>query len=76
LALQREGFVLSALGIAAGLAGAIGVSQVSLLYAVSATDPIVLAAMAAAVAAAAVLGYLIPAIRAARVEPAVALRGE
>lgn len=74
----REGFVLSAAGIGAGLVGALGASQViqSMLYAVSPTDPVVLALTAAGIAAAAVLGYLIPAIRAARVEPATALRSE
>jgi putative ABC transport system permease protein len=74
----REGFVMSAIGIVAGLAGAIGASQVikALLYQVSPTDPLVFALTAAGVAAAAVLGYLVPAFRASRVELAVALRGE
>ncbi len=73
-----EGFVLSAIGIAAGLGGALALSQLmrSRLYGVSPTDPLVFAATAAGVAFMAILGYLVPAIRAARVEPAVALRAE
>jgi putative ABC transport system permease protein len=74
----REGFVLSAIGIVAGIAGAFGASRLigALLYQVSPTDPGVFALTAAAVALAAVLGYLLPAFRASRVEPAVALRSE
>ena len=74
----REGFTMSAIGIAAGLAGAIAASQLvqSLLYQVSPTDPVVFALTAVAVAAAATLGYLVPAFRASRVQPAVALRSE
>ena len=74
----REGFIMSAVGIAAGLAGAFGASRLirALLYQVSPTDPFIFTLTAVAVAGAAVLGYLIPAFRASRVEPAVALRSE
>jgi putative ABC transport system permease protein len=48
----------------------------TMLYQVSPTDPVVFGLTAAAVAAAATLGYLVPAFRASRVEPAVALRSE
>ncbi len=74
----REGFVLSVIGIAIGLAGAFGASRLirALLYQVSPTDPVVFAATASGVAAAAVLGYVIPAVRASRVQPAAALRAE
>jgi putative ABC transport system permease protein len=74
----REGFVMSVLGIAAGVAGAFGASRLirALLYQVSPTDPLVFTLTAVGVALAAVLGYMIPAFRASRVEPAVALRGE
>ena len=46
----REGFVLSAIGIAVGLAGAFGASRLirALLYQVSPTDPLVFALTAAA----------------------------
>jgi ABC-type antimicrobial peptide transport system permease subunit len=74
----REGFIMSAVGIAAGLAGAFGASQLirALLYQVSPTDPLVFGLTAVAVAGTAVLGYLVPAFRASRVEPGSTLRGE
>lgn len=74
----REGLILSGAGIAAGAALAFAASGVlrSLLYQVSATDPIVFAGSAFGLAAIALGGYLIPATRASRVEPVVALRSE
>ena len=74
----REGLLLSGAGIAAGAVIAVASSSVlrSLLYEVSATDPIVFAGSAVGLAAIALGGYLIPAARASRVEPVVALRSE
>ena len=74
----REGLLLSGAGIIAGAALAFGTSRVlgSLLYQVSATDPMVFIASALGLAAIALAGYLIPAARASRVEPVVALRSE
>ena len=74
----REGMLLSGAGIAAGAVIAAAASSVlsSLLYDVSATDPMVFAGSAAGLAAVALAGYLIPAARASRVEPVVALRSE
>ncbi len=74
----REGLVLSGAGIVAGALLALGASRVlgSLLYQVSATDPVVFIGSAAGLAAIALAGYLIPATRASRVEPVVALRSE
>ena len=74
----REGVILSGAGIAAGAILALAVSGVlrSLLYQVSATDPLVFAGSALGLAAIALAGYLIPAARASRVEPVVALRSE
>ena len=74
----REGLLLSGAGIAAGAVIAAASSGVlrSLLYDVSATDPIVFAGSAVGLAAIALAGYLIPAARASRVEPVVALRAE
>jgi ABC-type lipoprotein release transport system permease subunit len=48
----------------------------SLLYEVSATDASVLGAAAAGLAVVAAAGAGVPAMRASRVEPVVALRGE
>ena len=74
----REGLLMSGAGIAAGAVIAAAASSVlgSLLYGVSATDPVVFAGSAAGLAAVALAGYLIPASRASRVEPVVALRSE
>lgn len=74
----REGLVLSAAGIAAGAAIAFTASGVlgTLLYDVSARDPLVFAGSAAGLLATAIAGYLIPASRASRVEPVTALRSE
>jgi putative ABC transport system permease protein len=74
----REGFIMSLTGIVVGLAGAFAVSRLmgALLYQVSPRDPLVFGLTAAAVAAIALMGYLIPAFRASRVQPAIALRSE
>ena len=74
----REGLLLSGAGIIAGALLAFAGSRVlgSLLYQVSATDPIVFIGSALGLAAIALAGYLIPAARASRVEPVVALRSE
>jgi putative ABC transport system permease protein len=74
----REGLLLSGAGIIAGALIAFAGSRVlaSLLYQVSATDPLVFIGSAVALAAIALAGYLIPAARASRVEPVVALRSE
>jgi len=75
---MREGLMLSGAGIAAGALIAFAASGVlrSLLYQVSATDPIVFAGSALGLAGIAIAGYIIPAARAARVEPVTALRSE
>lgn len=71
----REGFQVSALGIGLGLVGALAAARLlgSLLYQVSSTDVAVFTATAAGVAISALLGYMVPAIRAARVDPVAAL---
>jgi putative ABC transport system permease protein len=74
----REGLWLSAAGIAAGAVISLAAASVirSLLYQVDARDPMVFVASALGLAAIALAGYLIPATRASRVEPVVALRSE
>lgn len=73
-----QGMILTGVGIALGLVGAWGVSRVlsSLLYGVSATDPLTYLGTAAGLAAVAFLASWIPARRAASVDPVEALRSE
>jgi putative ABC transport system permease protein len=69
---------LAALGVVAGLAGAIALSRAiaSLLFQLSPTDPATLGTMAALLAAVALVASYLPARRATRVDPLVALRSE
>jgi ABC-type antimicrobial peptide transport system permease subunit len=60
--------------LGAGLGIALGSAARLLLYHVSPYDPIILTAIAAVLAATALLACLIPARRAAAVDPMVALR--
>ena len=73
-----QGFVLTLVGIACGLAGAVGMTRFlsSLLYGVRPTDPLTFAAVALLLTGVALLACYIPALRAARVDPIVALRHE
>ena len=73
-----QGMVLTGVGVLIGLAGAWGVSRVlaSLLYGVSATDPATYLVTAAALSCIAALASWLPARRASRVDPVVALRAE
>jgi putative ABC transport system permease protein len=74
----RHGLVLSAVGIALGLAGAAALTRLmaSMLYGVSALDWVTYVAVAAGLGATALLASYLPAARAARVDPSVALRFE
>jgi putative ABC transport system permease protein len=71
-------FALSVIGVAAGLAGALALSRAigSLLFELSPTDPATLAAVALLLTAVALLASWLPARRAARVDPLIALRSE
>jgi predicted permease len=73
-----EGMVLVALGLAGGLFGALLLTQFlrSMLFAVKPTDPVTFIAIAALLTAVALLACYIPAHRATRVDPLVALREE
>ncbi len=71
-----EGIRLSAMGLAAGLAGAylVGRAMQSMLYDVKALDLTALGAVAAILMGSALVACCIPAQRAARVDPVIALR--
>ncbi len=71
----REGLLLVGGGFAIGLAGAVALrrSLQSQLFGISATDPAVVAAVALLLALVAVLACVLPARRATRIDPIVAL---
>src|SRR5829696_5156004 len=73
-----HGLKLAALGILPGLLGALIMTRwlSSLLYGVSASDPLTYAGVAALTACVALLACLVPARRATKVDPMVALRYE
>ena len=73
-----NGLSLAAVGLALGLAGAFGMTRLmsSLLFGVTALDPIAYAAAAAVLTTAAALASYLPARRATAVDPVEALRAE
>ena len=73
-----RGLKLSAIGLVAGaaLAGALGILLRSLLFGVTPAAPLVYAGTAASLIVVALAACVIPAQRAARVDPVVALRNE
>jgi predicted permease len=74
----KHGLALIGAGVALGLAAEAGLMRLmaSQLWGVSATDPLTLATVAAILAASGIPACSLPARRAARVEPTVALRYE
>jgi putative ABC transport system permease protein len=74
----REGLVLAVFGLALGLLGGVLVGRAvqSMLYQVGAIDPVTLSGVALLLFAAALLACYLPARRATKVNPMVALRRE
>jgi putative ABC transport system permease protein len=72
----RQAMTLAAVGIVAGLAAAYGLTRLmtTLLFRVKPTDPVIFASVAALLAGVAFAASYLPARRALRVDPVVALR--
>jgi ABC-type antimicrobial peptide transport system permease subunit len=72
----RQAGCLTAIGIGVGVMGALLLtrSMTSLLFGVSAADPVVYAAVSALLAAVALLAVAVPSSRATRIDPLLALR--
>ncbi len=74
----RQGVILAGIGVIVGLVSAVGLTRLmsSLLYGVEATDPVTFVAVAALLTAVALVASYVPAVRASRTDPLVALRCE
>jgi len=74
----RQGMIMALIGLGFGLIGAFSLARVmrSMLHGVSPTDPLTFTGVSIVLLGVALLACLIPARRATRVDPIVALRNE
>jgi ABC-type antimicrobial peptide transport system permease subunit len=74
----RTGLTWVSLGMVIGIGGALAFGRAlsSLLFGITATDPVTLAAVIAVLVPVAAAASIIPALRATKVDPAVAIRHE
>jgi putative ABC transport system permease protein len=74
----RQGLVLAIVGVVFGVIGALALGRVtqSLLFGVSPTDPATYAGVGVVILLVALLACLVPAQRAMRVDPLVAIRSD
>jgi ABC-type antimicrobial peptide transport system permease subunit len=74
----RQGLATALAGVAIGLLAAFGLTRViaSFLFGVTSKDPAVFVIVPVLLAAVALAGVWLPALRAARIDPAIALREE
>ena len=74
----RSGLILTGCGLVAGIAGALGLTRVlaSMLFQVTGYDPLTMATVAGVLALVALFACLLPARRATKVDPVIALRTE
>jgi putative ABC transport system permease protein len=77
-AVMRQGLWLTIVGVLVGVTGALALTRTikSLLYEVSATDPVVFTAIPLLLVVVSLLACYTPARRATKVDPLVALRDE
>ena len=75
---MKQGLTLTGLGIVLGLAGALGLNRLiaSLLFGIQPTDPATLVVVIGAILTVAAFACGLPAWRASRVDPSVALRSD